>query len=86
MRYRCFLFFNLTISDCGVVKNIQNGKITLDDASSSTMGATATVECDPGYKASREIIKCLKTGKWRKSSCKIKGTFQMITYILIKII
>ncbi|XP_060556133.1 sushi, von Willebrand factor type A, EGF and pentraxin domain-containing protein 1-like [Ruditapes philippinarum] len=60
------------LKDCGVVKNIQNGKITLDDASSSTMGATATVECDPGYKASREIIKCLKTGKWRKSSCKIK--------------
>ncbi|XP_060585532.1 sushi, von Willebrand factor type A, EGF and pentraxin domain-containing protein 1-like [Ruditapes philippinarum] len=60
------------IKDCGTVDKIQNGKINLDDASSSTMGATATVECDSGYKASREKIKCLKTGKWGKSSCKIK--------------
>jgi hypothetical protein len=76
------LIVNLTISDCGAVEKISNGKIILDDASSSTMGATASVECDPGYKASREKIKCLKTGKWGKSSCKIKGTFQKKFYTI----
>jgi hypothetical protein len=79
-------FFNLTISDCGVVENISNGKINLDDASTSTMGATATVVCDPGYTASHEKIKCLKTGNWGKSRCKIKGTFQNKTYIIEMII
>ncbi|XP_060565890.1 sushi, von Willebrand factor type A, EGF and pentraxin domain-containing protein 1-like [Ruditapes philippinarum] len=60
------------LKDCGSVENIKNGKLNLDDATKSTMGATATVVCDPGYKANQDKIKCLKSGKWGKSSCEIK--------------
>ncbi|XP_060577044.1 sushi, von Willebrand factor type A, EGF and pentraxin domain-containing protein 1-like [Ruditapes philippinarum] len=65
-------WINTVILDCGAVKNIQNGKISLDKKSKTSVGATATVECDQGYLASQQKIVCLNTGKWQKSICAIK--------------
>jgi hypothetical protein len=68
-------------SDCGSVEKIKNGKVTLDKESTA-IGATATVKCDPDYKAEQGKIVCLKSGQWEKSSCKLKGTFHLISYLI----
>ncbi|XP_060590254.1 sushi, von Willebrand factor type A, EGF and pentraxin domain-containing protein 1-like [Ruditapes philippinarum] len=65
-------WINTVILDCGSVENIQNGKMSLDKKSKTSVGATATIVCEPGYLASRQKIVCLKTGKWQKSICTIK--------------
>ncbi|XP_060596951.1 uncharacterized protein LOC132750896 [Ruditapes philippinarum] len=65
-------WINTVILDCGSVENIQNGKISLDKKSKTSVGATATIKCDDGYLASQQKITCLNTGKWQKSICTIK--------------
>ncbi|XP_060601489.1 uncharacterized protein LOC132754795 [Ruditapes philippinarum] len=62
-------WINTVILDCGSVENIKNGQVSLDKKSKTSVGATATIECDPGYQASQQKIVCLKTGKWQKSIC-----------------
>ncbi|XP_060573656.1 sushi, von Willebrand factor type A, EGF and pentraxin domain-containing protein 1-like [Ruditapes philippinarum] len=62
-----------TIKDCGVLPSITNGTATLDEASISTFGATASVSCSSGYKADKKSISCKENGKWSKATCKIKN-------------
>jgi hypothetical protein len=75
-RYTCFIYLSSKLTDCGSVEKIENGAVTLDKES-TTIGATATVKCDPGYKAEQKKIVCLKSGEWEKSSCKLKGAFHV---------
>jgi hypothetical protein len=70
--------FKFFFADCGSVENIKNGQVSLDKKSTTSVGATATIECDPGYQASQQKIVCLKTGKWQKSICAKKGKIKLI--------
>ncbi|XP_060573653.1 E-selectin-like [Ruditapes philippinarum] len=55
--------------DCGSPLKIKNGKVTLDDESSSGVGATASVKCKTGYEAVDSTIKCLSSGEWKTAAC-----------------
>ncbi|XP_053397667.1 natural killer cells antigen CD94-like [Mercenaria mercenaria] len=55
--------------DCGTLPAITNGNITLDDSTNTTVGATATVDCDVGYNPTTTIMTCLDTGQWESADC-----------------
>jgi hypothetical protein len=63
----------MEILDCGQLPSITNGTATLDVPSTSTFGATASVDCTTGYEASKSSISCKESGKWNKATCTIKG-------------
>jgi hypothetical protein len=67
----------IIIIDCGPLSLISNGTATLDVPSTSTFGATASINCTAGYEASKTSISCKGNGKWTKSSCIIKGEFHI---------
>jgi hypothetical protein len=73
--FECFILYHIfcIFSDCGAVKKIVNGRVTLDKTKTSTYGATATLTCSPGYRLNQEKISCLDTGIWEKARCIIKG-------------
>ncbi|KAL4233048.1 Sushi [Mactra antiquata] len=54
--------------DCDEPK-ITNGNVNLGFDNITTYGATATVTCDTGYKATNETIVCLHSGIWDNTSC-----------------
>ncbi|KAL4233049.1 CUB and sushi domain-containing protein 1 [Mactra antiquata] len=56
------------IKDCGE-PNITNGNVNLGFDNITTYGATASVTCDTGYKATNETIVCLHSGIWDNTSC-----------------
>ncbi|XP_060560945.1 sushi, von Willebrand factor type A, EGF and pentraxin domain-containing protein 1-like isoform X3 [Ruditapes philippinarum] len=57
------------ITDCGKPQKIKDGKATPDNKVNTTVGATASIRCKPGFESDRKTITCLKTGKWEKATC-----------------
>jgi hypothetical protein len=57
------------ITDCGKPQKIKDGKATPDNKVNTTVGATASIRCKPGFESDRKSITCLKTGKWEKATC-----------------
>jgi hypothetical protein len=78
IHFSCFNFNLISVhfSDCGPVKKIGNGKVTLDKTKSSKVGATATLKCSPGFRPNQEKISCSDNGKWEKARCIIIGIVQ----------
>ena len=62
----------ICIPDCGDPKEIDNGKITVEN-DQTTYQSTASVTCDTGYDASIESVTCQENGEWLNASCTIKG-------------
>jgi hypothetical protein len=61
------------ILDCGSPPSISNGVVTLDDASLTEFGATASVNCSANYAADKLSISCQANGKWDKATCTLNG-------------
>ncbi|XP_053396463.1 sushi, von Willebrand factor type A, EGF and pentraxin domain-containing protein 1-like isoform X5 [Mercenaria mercenaria] len=55
--------------DCGNLREIQNGTISLTVINMTTYQSTAAVTCDAGFVASAEIISCQANGTWENASC-----------------
>ncbi|XP_045183649.2 MAM and LDL-receptor class A domain-containing protein 1-like [Mercenaria mercenaria] len=62
-----------SVNDCGQVPIVENGNIVLDDPSSTTVGATASVSCNYGYEPRAKSIRCLRKGLWEEPNCKKTG-------------
>ncbi|XP_060553919.1 sushi, von Willebrand factor type A, EGF and pentraxin domain-containing protein 1-like isoform X3 [Ruditapes philippinarum] len=57
--------------DCGKkLPKINDGSYKLDNKKDSSAGATASVTCDKGFKASKETIECQDSGDWEEATCK----------------
>ncbi|XP_053400560.1 sushi, von Willebrand factor type A, EGF and pentraxin domain-containing protein 1-like [Mercenaria mercenaria] len=59
--------------DCGSPPAISFGNISLNADNNSTVGATAFVNCNENYVASRPKITCQSTGVWENVTCFSKG-------------
>lgn len=74
MILKSFAFMDIiSILDCGRLPSIKNGAAKLDNKGTTTFGATASIECKPGYKEDKASISCNENGKWDKAKCTIIG-------------
>ncbi|XP_052221848.1 adhesion G protein-coupled receptor L3-like isoform X1 [Dreissena polymorpha] len=58
-----------TLKDCGLPPTLTDGSLTLVEASKTTYGALAEVNCTPGYEYNKLIISCTDTGEWEAAYC-----------------
>ena len=49
---------------------MDKGSVTLKDPSNTKVGATASVNCNYGFKAITLSITCLQNGQWETPVCK----------------
>jgi hypothetical protein len=64
---------------CGSIPYITNGKIT--HTGRANIGSTAEVRCDAGYKASKSLVSCQRSGDWEMTECLLIGKYISIMII-----
>ncbi|KAH3802203.1 hypothetical protein DPMN_155876 [Dreissena polymorpha] len=64
--------------DCGLPPTLTNGILTLVEASNTTYGALAEVNCTPGYEHNKLIISCTDAGEWEAADCAPHGLFNVL--------
>jgi hypothetical protein len=63
----------LIFSDCGDPPYIENGAVTLNDPSNTSLAAEALLICSPGYNASFTTLYCGMDGNWDNATCSLAG-------------
>ncbi|XP_053398252.1 sushi, von Willebrand factor type A, EGF and pentraxin domain-containing protein 1-like [Mercenaria mercenaria] len=59
------------VVDCKNVPDISQGTAVLLADGNTTYGAYAAVNCEAGYNASLDTIKCFEAGGWENSTCEL---------------
>lgn len=72
--------------DCNALPTLTNGTVTLVDASITTYGALAEVNCTRGYDYNKRIIKCTAAGEWEAAYCEPHGLINTLYLTLIHLV
>ena len=73
------------LSDCGDLRIIPNGNLTLVSESNTTYGAVADVTCDTGYTPSEPDVRCLENATWSSADCSAGKLSPSYNFVINKI-